>query len=92
MESTFCPTQNQLLGILYVEVDLTIFEEPVGFEGVCVGIQRFVVKYRPFRYSIGYRESGSEMGCVPWVIKDRRTSGDEPSLVHIVLHQSTWRP
>ena len=56
------PPKNQLLGILYVEVDLTIFEEPVGFEGVCVGIQRFVVKYRPFRYSIGYQKSISVDG------------------------------
>ena len=33
------PPENQLLGVPYVGIDLTVFEEPVGFEGVCVGIQ-----------------------------------------------------
>ena len=44
------PSKNQLFGVLHVGIDLPVFEEPLGFEGVCVGIQRFVVKYRPLRY------------------------------------------
>jgi len=40
--------EQQLLGVLHVGVDPTVFEEPAGIEGVRVRIHRFVTEYRPF--------------------------------------------
>ena len=50
------PPEYQLLGVLHIAIDLPVFEEPVGFEGVCVRIQGFVMKNRPFRSSIKYQK------------------------------------
>ena len=78
--------EQQVLGVLHVGVDLTVFEESVRVKDVCVRIHRFVTEHRPFRYSTGCQKEPTEPGGVPYVIDNYSTSGDELSLIHIILH------
>ena len=82
--------EQHLLGVLHIGIDLTVFEEPARVEGVRVRIRRFVTEYRPFRHSTGCKKQSTEASHVPRVVHDRRSSGNELSLIHIIFHQAVW--
>ena len=85
-------TEQHLLGVLHVGIDLTVFEEPVRIESVRVRIHRFVMEHRPFRYSTDCQKEPTGPGYVPYVINDRSTGRDELSLVYIILRRPTRGP
>jgi len=39
--------KHQLLGIPHIGINLTVFEESVRIEDVCIGIHRFVAEHHP---------------------------------------------
>ena len=84
--------KQHLLGVLHVWINLTVFEEPARVEGMCVWVHRFVMKYRPFRYSVGCQKQSTKVVCIPCVGYDGRASGGELSLVHIIFHQPICAP
>jgi len=85
-------SEQHLLGVLHVGIDLTVFEETAGVEYVRVRIHRFVTEYSPSLHSTGCKKQFTEMDCVPRVVHDRRASGDELSLIYIIFHQPLWGP
>jgi hypothetical protein len=92
-KNTFFPTQKKLFGVLDVRVDLTIFEEPIRIE-VCAHQDTPIHRgTSPFSLiqSIVKNES-TECGCVPSVVHNCSTSGDEESPIYIILHHPMRDP
>ena len=78
--------ERQPLGILHIWIDLTVLEESVGIEDMCVGIDRFITKNRPSQCSAGQQNNLQKPRRIPCVVHDCSTGRDEPTLIYIILH------
>ena len=83
------PPEYQMLGILYVGINLAISEEPSRIEGVRIRIRRFIAGHRPYQRSAGRQTWPRSTNCLPRVSYDCGASGDRHPLVNVILHHTT---